>query len=108
MYYACRFLRNLESIHGHETLEVLPTQFYSLVISGNDFLQTLNLASLMRVENGGIRITNNQELCLVDTISIEGYLVGSSLSKIGGYAEDCSGTICIDICAIKARICCNV
>ena len=88
-----RFLHNLETIHGHETLEVFPAQQYSLVISGNNHLQTLNLASLARIENGGVRITSNPLLCLVDTISIEDYLNGSGINRVGGYAQDCSGII---------------
>ena len=86
-----RFLHNLETIHGHETLEIFPAQYYSLVISGNNHLQTLNLASLKRIENGGVRITSNPQLCLVDTVSIEDYLIGSRVSRVGGYAQDCSG-----------------
>ena len=87
-----RFLHNLEIIHGHETLEIFPAQ-YSLVISENSHLQTLNLASLKRIENGGVRITSNPQLCLVDTISIQDYLNGSSVSRVGGYALDCSGIV---------------
>lgn len=89
--FSNRFLRNLETIHGHETYEVFPNQQYSLVISGNNYLQTLNLASLRRIENGGIRIISNSQLCLVDTISVEDYLITSSLHRVGDYAQDCSG-----------------
>ena len=70
---------------------MFPAQQYSLVISGNSHLQTLNLASLKRIENGGVRITSNPQLCLVDTISIEDYLTGSGSHRVGGYAQDCSG-----------------
>ena len=94
-YYSLlyRFLRNLETINGHETLEVFPNQHYSLVVSANNYLQTLNLASLKKIENGGVRIISNPQLCLVDTISVEDYLVGSMLSRIGDYAQDCSGLL---------------
>ena len=87
---AGRFLRNLETIYGRETLEVFPNQHYSLVVSGNNYLQTLNLASLKRIENGGVRIISNRQLCLVDTISVEDYLITSSLHRVGDYAQDCS------------------
>lgn len=70
---------------------MFPAQYYSLSISGNHHLQTLNLASLKRIENGGVRITSNPQLCLVDTISIEDYLTASSASRVGDYAQDCSG-----------------
>ena len=92
-----RFLRHLEVIHGHSTVEVLRRD-YSLVVQDNPYLQTLSLASLSRIDNGGVRIQGNPELCLVDTLTIEHYLADSvsQRTRIGGYRFDCSGKISSD------------
>ena len=86
-----RFLRNLELITGLETIEWRRNQFYSLIIEGCQFLETLGLASLRMVVDGGIRISNNPKLCLVDTLSIEELLVHSTLKRTGGLGNNCSG-----------------
>ena len=94
-----RFLRNLQIIHGFQTLQLL-NRYYSLVITQNDFLQTLNLASLRTIRNGGVQIANNPELCLVDTIAIEDYLVDSSPRRIGGLSQDCTGEEVLSLLAL--------
>ena len=66
-----RFLRNLEVIHGYQTLQLFGVQEYALVVQNNPHLLTLSLASLRRIENGGVRVTANPQLCLVDTIAVE-------------------------------------
>lgn len=86
-----RFLRRLEVIHGHQTVQLFGRQDYSLVIQNNPHLLTLNLASLRRIENGGVRVNANPRLCLVDTIAVESYLVNSGLLRVGGLGQDCSG-----------------
>ncbi len=86
-----RFLRHLQVIRGEETVPFFGIQHYSLIIQDNPHLRTLNLASLRRVENGGVRIVSNPALCLVDTISVEDYLVSSGLARVGGLGQDCSG-----------------
>ncbi len=86
-----RFLRNLERIHGMETIRLFNVQDYTLIIQNNPHLLTLNLASLKSIENGGLRILDNPQLCLVDSISIEDYLVNSTLSRTGGLGYICSG-----------------
>ena len=86
-----RFLRNLEVLHGVQTIEYRSGQHYALIIEGNDNLQTLSLSSLQRIENGGIRISGNPQLCLVDTLAVDEFLVSSTLRRIGGLGMDCSG-----------------
>ena len=88
-----RFLHNLESIYGQQTLELRPSYNYSLVVEDNQYLRTLNLASLRQVVDGGIRIANNPQLCLVDTISFDDYLVNSRLYRVGPASSDCSGEL---------------
>ena len=86
-----RFLRGLEVIRGVESVLFFIWDF-SLIIQDNPHLRTLNLASLRRVENGGLRIVRNTELCLVDTISFRNYVVDSSArATTGGHGQDCSG-----------------
>ena len=60
-------------------------------MENNDNLQTLSLSSLQRIENGGIRISGNPQLCLVDTLAVDEFLVSSTLRRIGGLGMDCSG-----------------
>ena len=88
-----RFLRRLEVIHGYQTY-IMPwlsgQRHFSLVVQDNPHLRTLGLASLRRIESGGVRIQNNTELCLVDTIDFNDFLVDSSLDKVGGYSFGCS------------------
>ena len=86
-----RFLRQLEIIRGQETVRLFGVQDYTLLIQNNPHLVTLNLASLRSIENGGLRISDNPQLCLVDSIPIESYLVNSTLSRIGGLGYFCSG-----------------
>ena len=50
---------------------------YAIHIERNSFLETLNFASLTRISNGGVRINQNPELCLVDTVT----------AVLGGYLE---------------------
>ena len=61
------------------------------MVQNNHHLRTLNLASLRRIENGGVRINSNPNLCLVDTIAVERYLVNSRLLRVGGLGQDCTG-----------------
>ncbi len=86
-----RFLRNLKFVHGLQTYERRQGRYYSLVVEENQYLETLNFASLREVKNGGIRISDNPQLCLVDTISVEDYLFNSSLIRVGGLSMDCTG-----------------
>ncbi len=79
-----RFLRRLQVIYGYETLEQSRGRHYALVIENNPHLATLSLASLERVVHGGVLVEENPELCLVDTITVENYLVHSQLARIGG------------------------
>lgn len=74
-----------------ETIRLFNVQDYTLIIQNNPHLLTLNLASLKSIENGGLRILDNPQLCLVDSISIEDYLVNSTLSRTGGLGYICSG-----------------
>lgn len=91
-----RFLRNLEHIQGQNTIELRPGRAYSLLIEECPFLRTLGLASLQTIANGGVRITNNPQLCLVDTISFDDFLVNSTLKRTGGLGNDCSGmSVCL-------------
>ena len=89
-----RFLRHLEVIHGHSTVEVFRRD-YSLVVQDNPYLQTLSLASLSRIDNGGVRIQGNPQLCLVDTLTIEHYLADSvsQRTRISSNGGDCTGTV---------------
>lgn len=80
-------------IHGLQTLQLFGVQDYALVVQNNPHLLTLSLASLRRIENGGVRVTANPQLCLVDTISVDDYLVKSGLSRVGGLG-DCSSESC--------------
>lgn len=91
-----RFLRQLEVIRGNQTLQLFGSQDYSLVIQNNPHLLTLNLASLRRIENGGVRVNANPRLCLVDTIAVESYLVNSGLLRVGGLGQDCAGKLYTD------------
>ena len=86
-----RFLHRLEAIRGTETVLLFGVQRYTLIIQDNPHLRTLNLASLRQVANGGVRIVSNPALCLVDTIDVENYLVNSTLARVGGLGQDCSG-----------------
>ena len=63
------------------------------MVEDNQYLRTLNLASLRQVVDGGIRIANNPQLCLVDTISFDDYLVNSRLYRVGPASSDCSGEL---------------
>ena len=69
---------------------------YAIHIEGNPFLETLNLASLTRISNGGVRINQNPELCLVDMVTtvLWGYLESSEdvlrIAGLGG-AGVCAG-----------------
>ena len=67
------------------------------MIQNNHHLRTLNLASLRRIENGGVRINSNPSLCLVDTIAVERYLVNSRLLRVGGLGQECTGEFHNDI-----------
>lgn len=92
-FTSLRFLRNLEIIHGGVTFEYRSGQEYSLIVQNVDYLQTMSLSSLQRIENGGIRISSNPLLCLVDTLAVEEILVSSTLKRIGGLGMDCSGEL---------------
>lgn len=90
-----RFLRRLEVIRGEQTLQLFGVHEYSLVVQNNPYLVTLNLASLSRVENGGVRVNANPRLCLVDTIAVDSYLVNNGqLLRVGGLGQDCAGESC--------------
>ena len=97
-----RFLHNLEAIYGQQTLELRPSYNYSLVVEGNEYLRTLNLASLRQVVDGGIRLANNPQLCLFDTISFDDYLVNSRLNRVGPGSSDCSGELASETARDKA------
>ena len=90
-----RFLRNLHTIRGNQTVEVF-TRDYAVHIESNEYLHTLNLASLRLIVNGGVRINQNPRLCLVDTVmsSLGDYLMNENdFLRIGGLgtAEVCNG-----------------
>ena len=86
-----RFLHNLEVLGGNETVEFRPGQEYSLMIEDNDYLQTLGLSSLREIRNGGVRVSGNPQLCLVDTLDFEDLLGASTLVRTGGLGTDCAG-----------------
>ena len=71
-------------------MELRPGHNYSLIVEDNQYLQTLNLASLQEIVDGGVRISNNPQLCLMDTVTVEDYFVNSDLSRVGGLALDCA------------------
>ncbi len=85
-----RFLRNLEVINGNQTIS-LRSGDYGLIVENNDYIQILGFASLQRIENGGIRISTNPELCLVDTLILTDFLITSTLTRSGGLGTDCAG-----------------
>lgn len=95
-----RFLRRLMVIQGQETLELRPGQHYSLAVINNPHLQTANFGSLISILEGGVRITNNPELCLIDTIRVEQFLVSSSLRRVGGLGQNCNGFACHAECDV--------
>ncbi len=84
-----RFLQNLEIVNGNETV-TLRSGDYAVIVEDNDYIQTLGFTSLQRIENGGIRISSNPELCLVDTLTLNDFLVTSTLMRSGGLGTDCS------------------
>ena len=87
-----RFLRNLEVLGGDEIVEYRPGQEFSLVIEDNNYLQTLGLSSLREIRNGGVRVSGNPQLCLVDTLNFEDYFVTSTqLVRTGGLGMECTG-----------------
>lgn len=95
-----RFLRNLERIRGLMTIDLMRGRAYSLLIEECQFLRTLGLASLQVIANGGVKISDNPQLCLVDTISFDDLLVNSSLKRTGGLGNDCSGlSVCLFVCS---------
>ncbi|OQV21587.1 Epidermal growth factor receptor [Hypsibius exemplaris] len=70
------FLRNLEFIHGR-TLD----EKFALSISTSQFLTSLGLDSLKRINGGGVRIVENRKLCFANTVSWQRLGVsGSGLS----------------------------
>lgn len=67
---------------------------YAVVIQNNPHLATLSLASLQTIENGGLHIGGNPQLCLVDTLTqtLDSLLNNSDLLRVGGLgAEVCDG-----------------
>ncbi len=85
-----RFLRNLEVINGAEIIALM-TGEYALIIEDNSYLQTIGLSSLKRIKNGGIRISTNPQLCLVDTLTLGEFIATNSPVRTGGLGIDCSG-----------------
>ena len=84
-----RFLRRLEVIHGRPSFLFFNVLKTTLIIQNNPHLQTLSLASLRRIENGGVRIQGNSDLCLQDTVRFEDYLVNSSMVRRGNNNDNC-------------------
>ncbi|GMT26579.1 hypothetical protein PFISCL1PPCAC_17876, partial [Pristionchus fissidentatus] len=68
------FLENLEVIEGRN----LFSGRQALVISKNDNLISLGLRKLKKIEKGDVIITNNVELCMVDTINWSEIVIGAN------------------------------
>ena len=88
-----RFLHRLHTIHGNQLVQILSRQ-YSLIVEENAHLRTLNLASLHTVARGGVRVSQNPQLCLVGTVmeTLAGYVENGTVRVAGlGDNEECRG-----------------
>ena len=98
-----RFLRHLEVIRGMETYLFFGRR-YTMIVQNNPHLQTLNLASLHQVANGGIRVAKNEKLCLADTIAFEDYQVNSTQRRILNLGTNCSGECLMTINSVYCNV----